>query len=200
MSFWPTAKQNSAERINSSTRFVLYLSCILYLIKRDLRVFALAAMVIGVLYVFDRSGVVKNPPGAPTFDCQMPTEVNPLGNVLLTDYSDKPDRFPACYYPTVEKNVRETFDNSVAFGPNRSRGPVPESQRKAFSRQFISAPVTSIPGDQTAFAEWCYGKKFDPMCRDDPSKCDPNYWGAQPEAYSGLDSGNNPRGTRGARQ
>ena len=199
LSFWPTANQSPAERINASTRFVLYMSCVLYLIKRDLRIFALAAMVIGVLYVVDKTGVVKSAPGAMSYACQKPSSDNPLGNVLLTDYSDNPDRFPACYYPTVEKDVFETLDNTVAYGPSRSRGAVPDSQRKAFARQFISAPVSSIPGDQTAFAEWCYGKKFSPMCRDDPSQCDPNYWGAQTEAYAGLDPSGGPRGDRGAR-
>ena len=195
LSFWPTANQTPAERINASTRFVVYLACILYLIKRDVRILALAVMVIGVLFVFDKTGVVKGAPGAANFDCQPPTSDNPLGNVLLTDYSDKPDRPPACYYPTVEKEVFDTLDNTVQYYANRSRGPTPGSQRKAFARQFITAPVSSIPGDQTAFAEWCYGKKFAPMCRDDPSKCDPNYWGAQPEAYAGLDGSNNPRGS-----
>ena len=200
LSFWPTKRQSPAERINASTRFILYLSCLLYIIKRDLRVFVLAAMVIGVLYVFDKTGVVKDAPGAPSFDCQMPSNDNPLGNVLLTDYTDNPDRAAACYYPSVEEKVYETLDNTVAYGPTRSRGAMPDSQRKAFARQFISAPVSSIPGDQTAFAEWCYGKKFDPMCRDDPSKCDPNYWGVQPEAYSGLDPSSGPRGDRGSRR
>lgn len=197
LSFWPNANQTPAERINASTRFVLYLSCILYLLKRDNRILVLCAMVIGALFVLDRTGVVKGGRGSMT--CQMPTEDNPMGNVLLTDYVDNPDRAPACYYPTVQKEVAENLDNTVEYYANRSRGPSPASQRKAFARQFISAPVTSIPGDQTAFAEWCYGKKFAPTCRDDPSKCDPNYWGAQTEAYSDLDTANNPRGTRGNR-
>jgi hypothetical protein len=197
--FWPTASQSPAERINTSTRFVLYLACVLYLIKRDPRILVLAAMVVGVLYIFDRTGVVKGVSGAASFECQRPTENNPLGNVLLTDY-DAPDRAPACYYPTVKSEVFKTLDNTVAYGPARSRSALPNEQRNAFARQFISAPVSSIPGDQTAFAEWCYGKKFEPMCRDDPSKCDPNYWGAQPEAYAGLDPSDGPRGGRGARQ
>ena len=59
LEFWPTDKQTPAERINASTRFILYLACILYLIKRDVRILILAAMVIGVLYMFDKSGSVR---------------------------------------------------------------------------------------------------------------------------------------------
>ena len=152
-------------------------------------------MVILALFLLDKTGVIKG--GYGSFSCQVPTKENPLGNVMLTDYVDDPDRPPACYYPTVEREVKENLDNTVEFYVNRSRGPAPSVQRRAFARQFISAPVTSIPGDQTAFAEWLYGKKFSPLCRDDPSQCDPNYWGAQTEAYSGFDPANNPRGGRG---
>jgi hypothetical protein len=192
LSFWPTATQTPAERINASTRFIVYLACLIYLIKRDNRVLVLAAMVIAALYVLDKTGVIKS-----DVDCQLPTADNPMGNVLLTDYIDNPDRPPACYYPTVQDQVSEKLDDTVQYFMGKIRGPSPAVQRKAFARQFISAPVTSIPGDQTAFAEWLYGKKSAPLCRDDPSACDPNYWGPQTEAYAGLDPSNGPRGARG---
>ena len=205
LEFWPNASQSAAERINASTRFILYLSCILYLIKRDPRILLLAVMVITVLYVFDKSGNIKGPDGIPTsgLNCQLPTDDNAMGNVLLSDYTDDPARSPACYYPTVAKKVSSSlnklYGNLIEYGPTRSRGGTPDEQRRAFDRAFVSMPVSNIPGDQTAFAEWVYGKKFQPLCRDDPSKCDPNYWGAQTEAYAGLDSGMNPRGGRGSR-
>ena len=181
-SFWPNANQSPSERINASTRFVIYLSCVLYLIKRDNRILVLALMVVGALFLLDKSGVVKG--GQNSLDCQMPTV-------------DNPDRPPACYYPTVKKQVRETLGDQYNYMWTKQYGPMPAVQRNAFERQFTPMNVTSIPGDQTAFAEWLYGKKFEPQCRDDPSKCDPNYWGAQTEAYAGLDPSNGPRGGRG---
>ena len=198
LSFWPNDKQTSAERINSSTRFVLYLACVLYLIKRDVRIIVLAFLAIGVLFLFNRSGMVKEPGyGGDIFgknrNCQTPTTDNPLGNVLLTDYTDEPDRPEACWYPSVKPQVEEYLDNTVKFGPARTRSPVAKYQRKAFARQFITESVSKIPGDQTAFAEWCYGKKFSPQCRNDPKNCDADYWGAQTEAFSGLDYSGNKR-------
>jgi hypothetical protein len=198
-SFWPNDTQSSAERINSSTRFILYATCVLYLIKRDLRVVVLGMLAVAGLFIMYKSGVVKNP-GFTTngsSDCQTPTEDNPMGNVLLSDYTDDPNRPEACWYPSVKSQVEEYLDNTVKFGPARTRSPVAKYQRKAFARQFMTGPVTSIPGDQTAFAEWCYGKKFSPQCRDDPSQCDANYWGGQTEAFSGFDAGGIPRGGGG---
>lgn len=188
--FWPNSGQSVDERVNSSTRFVLYLSVLIYLIKRDPRVFILAAMVIGTLYVLYSSGQIKGLEpvrGAFGSECQRPTVDNPMANVLLTDYTDQPNRPSACYYPTVANEVSELLDNTIPYDSGRSRSPLPKYQKKFAARQFFSNPVTKIPGDQTAFAEACYGKKFQPMCRDTPGMCDPNFRGAQLEAFAGLD-------------
>ena len=195
-SFWPTTSQSSAERINSSTRFVLYAACAMYLINRDIRVMVLALLVVSALFVMYKSGYIRDePPVTETMEprCQKPTADNPLGNVLLTDYVDNPTRPEACPYSTVKSSVAEFLDNTVPFGPARTRSPTAEYQRKAFARQFMTGPVSSIPGDQTGFAEWCYGKKFSSQCRNDPKNCDADYWGAQTSAFAGIDSAGNPR-------
>ena len=194
LSFWPSDKQTAAERINSSTRFVLYLACSLYLIKRDIRIIVMAMLAIGILFVLSKKGI-KEPgttvQGEPS--CQTPTSENPLANVLLSDYTDNPNRPEACWYPTVQKEVKQLLDNTVKFGPARTRSPTAKYQRKAFARQFMTEAVSSIPGDQTAFAEWCYGKKYSPQCRNDPKKCDADYWGAQTAEFAGLDLSGNKR-------
>jgi hypothetical protein len=192
LTFWPTDTQKSGERINASTRFILYASCVLYLIKRDIRVIVLGIIAVAVLFVLYKLGVIKNT-GVGSANCQAPTADNPLGNVLLSDYTDDPNRPEACWYPSVKPQVEEYLDNTVKYGPARTRSPTAKYQRKAFARQFITGPVSSIPGDQTAFAEWCYGKKFSPQCRNDPKNCDADYWGVQSEAFAGLDDAGNKR-------
>jgi len=197
LDFWPSTTQTPAERINATTRFIIYSACFIYLTKRDIRIFVLAGMVIAVLYVLEKGGLVSDglPTDVhPTFshdqdyspDCQLPTADNPMANVLLGDYNTNPNRPPACYYPTVAGDVKKLLDDTIPYDCGRSRCPLPKYQRNAAARQFITAPVSTIPGDQTAFAEWCYGKKNRPMCRDDPSKCDPNFWGAQTAAFEGI--------------
>lgn len=194
LSFWPNENQSASERINASTRFILYLACALYLIKRDIRIIALAILAVAALLLFSKSGMVKDPGvSVGSNNCQPPTSDNPLANVLLTDYTDDPNRPEACWYPSVKPQVEEYLDNTVKFGPARTRSPIAKYQRKAFARQFMTEAVSSIPGDQTAFAEWCYGKKFSPQCRNDPKNCDANYWGVQSEAFAGLDQSGNTR-------
>jgi hypothetical protein len=116
-----------------------------------------------------------------------------MGNVLLSDYIDKPNRPPACDYSTVRKEVKYYLDDTIPYDAGRSRSAMPEFQRNAAARQFVSTSASTIPGDQTGFAEWCYGKKFAPTCRDDPSVCNPNARGVQLEALGGLTSYGGPR-------
>jgi hypothetical protein len=92
----------------------------------------------------------------------------------------------ACYYPTVKTFVNSYTSDRIPYDSGRSRTPMPKYLRNAMERQFVSNPVTNIPGDQTAFAEACYGKKNAPTCKSDTRFCNPNARGVQLEAFSGL--------------
>src|SRR5210317_571879 len=195
--FWPNRNQTPEDRINSASRFVIYACCVIYLIRRDPRIFVLGGTILGVLYVMYKSKMVKEGYGFSVSDdgrgCQMPTVDNPMGNVLMTDYTDAPNRLEACYYPTVKPFVKSYLDDRIPYDAGRSRSALPERQRAAAARQFVTAPVSSIPGDQTAFAEWCYGSKNGPLCRTHPELCNPDARGVQLEAFGGLDPAGDSR-------
>jgi hypothetical protein len=194
LNFWPTNLQSPDERINATTRFILYTALLVFLIKKDVKVFIFAAMVLGVLFAMYKTDVISagedHRPAVATEkhnSCQLPSFDNPMANVLMSDYEKNPNRPPACYYPSVRQGVKTFLDNTFQYDAGRSRSALPSVQRNAASRQFISAPVSTIPGAQTDFAEWCYGKKNQPMCKDDASMCNPNARGVQLEAFGGLD-------------
>ena len=195
--FWPTSQQTTAERVNATARFVIYATCILYLIRRDIRIFILGATVLSVLYVMEKSKMIKGKKEKKeTYvpECQLPTVDNPMANVLMSDFDGRPDRPSACRYDTVRDEVNDMLSGRIPYGPQKSRSPMPDAQRNAFSRQFVSGPVTTIPGDQTAFAEWLYGEKGAPICKSDPTLCSPNARGVQLEAFGGLASNDDKRG------
>jgi hypothetical protein len=193
--FWPTSEQTPEDRVNAASRFVIYVCCIIYLIRRDPRVFVLGATVLGVIYVLYKSKMVKETYGISTEGamCQMPTWDNPMGNVLITDFTDAPNRLEACYYPTVKPFVQSYTSDRIPYDSGRSRTALPKYLRNGMDRQFVSNPVTKIPGDQTAFAEWLYGPKNGPMCKSDTRYCSPNARGVQLEAFSGLGSDGDKR-------
>ena len=158
LNFWPTNTQTADERINSTTRFILYTSSIVYLIKRDPKVFIFALMVIGVLFAMHKTNVISPGNGTRPTNiteenkaCQPPSFDNPMANVLMTDYEKNPQRPTACYYPSVREGVKTFLDDTFQYDAGRSRSAMPVVQRNAASRQFITAPVSSIPGAQTDF-------------------------------------------------
>ena len=170
LSFWPSARQTADERTYSTIRFILYASVLVYIIKRDSRIFALAALVISILYVLKRSGMIQEGrafaalnDGRAMRGVTMPTFDNPMGNVLVTDYQDNPDRPAAGYYPTVREEVRKQWDIIHPF----------ERQADA-ERNFYTVASTTIPNDIDAFTTAAYGDRNAPMCRDTPGACNPD--------------------------
>tara|TARA_R110002072_G_scaffold245573_6_gene404854 strand:- start:418 stop:1053 length:636 start_codon:yes stop_codon:yes gene_type:complete len=192
--FWPTNDQNPNERVNASTRFILYAAVALYLINRDIRIFILSVVILSVMFFLYKNNVISRPTYASGFgDCQEPTFENPMGNVLPTDFADRPDRPTACYAPSVKNEIKRYLDDTIPYDAGRSRSALPSVQRYVAARQFYTNPNTMIPNDQTSFAEFCYGKKHEPMCKDDPSVCNPNARGVQLKAFEGLDMNSNRR-------
>lgn len=196
LEFWPTNKQPTGERINSASRFIIYAACVHYLIKRDRRVFVVAATALAILYVLETSKMIK--PSVEKYQielagdtsCQLPDSENPMANVLVGDQGDRP---PACFYPTVKKQVDNGVGGDIMYDGGRSKSSGPEQQRNGLQRQFVSSPVTTLVSDQTGFAEWLYGKKNAKMCKDDPLQCNPNARGVQLEAFAGLDPNGDKR-------
>ena len=175
LEFWPTARQSSRERVSATTRFVLYASVLVYLIKRDPRIFALAILVLAILYYLWGANLIKDGKVRPAIgdgraagpfreEVYMPSFNNPMGNVLMTDYSDYPDRPSAAWYPSVRQEVDQQWSIIHPF----------ERKRDA-ERNFYTTASTTIPNDQTAFAQAAYGKPFSPICKDQGGlACDPD--------------------------
>jgi hypothetical protein len=97
-----------------------------------------------------------------------PKASNPYNNVLVTDIVDNPQKLPAppAYYPQVEKAILDATKEAV----QKMNPTFPDLPKKLFSslddhfefeqsaRQFVSNPSTTIPNDQGAFAQFCYGE------------------------------------------
>jgi len=198
LSFWPNDKQDVNERVNATTRFIIYISVVLFIIQKDSRVFVLAVVALGVLYAFYTSDIMVNPTMRPAQAdgrvspslgrevCEAPSLNNPMANVLLSDYTEYPDRPGACYYPKVQKQIATYLDDT--FLPDQSLGDRKVTRNPAASR-FMSMPATTIPNDQTGFAMAAYGPQTGAQgCRFSPTTCSPNARGVQGEALGGLDS------------
>ena len=200
LNFWPTSKQTARERTLATARFVIYATCVVYLINRDPRIFALGILVLSILYYLWTANLIKDGKvrgtqadgriSGPMRDAvTLPSFDNPMGNVLLTDYADNPDRPSAAWYPSVRGEVQQQWAQIHPF----------ERVRDA-ERNFYTAPVSTIPNDQTAFAEASFGRKFAPMCKDQGgAACDPDDFNFHFPETTQMRAGNGGAGRGGGR-
>lgn len=98
---------------------------------------------------------------------QKPDSDNPLSNVLMTDYDYNPDKKPAP--PSFNQNIGDQILEQAKRSVMEANPDQPDIADKLFRdlgeklvfeqsmRPFYSNPSTTIPNDQTAFAEFCYG-------------------------------------------
>ena len=104
-------------------------------------------------------------PGPETF--MKVTSGNPFGNPLMTDYVDNPNKKPAP--PSFNENINEDILAKAKQTVTDLNPGQPDMADKLFHdlgeqlvfeqsmRNFYSNPSTTIPNDQTSFAEFCYG-------------------------------------------
>jgi Ca2+/Na+ antiporter len=96
-----------------------------------------------------------------------PTSANPFSNVLMSDYDYNPNKKPAapCYNEKVNNDIlgqaKQLVIDANPDQPNiadklfKSLGDQLEFEQSL--RPFHSTPSTTIPNDQSAFADFCFG-------------------------------------------
>jgi hypothetical protein len=102
-----------------------------------------------------------------------PTSKNPLGNVILTEIQDDPNREPAP--PAFDPSIHREINRDVQQMVQDQHPDFPDMKEKLFKDlgdsvnfhnsmiPFNSNPATQIPNDQNAFAQFCYGDM--PSCK-----------------------------------
>ena len=82
----------------------------------------------------------------------LPTAANPFMNVLLTEIADNPYRSPALNIQgdTVRSELDSYFQTTL------SRDPGDVFNHTQSQRAWVTAPSSTIPNDQGAFADWLY--------------------------------------------
>lgn len=179
---FPTENMDFYARLNAITRSVILLTIVSFLYTRQIRILFVGALTIGTIYFmyyykelekkrleqFENPAlevISKNKLDAIIFDT--PTSTNPLSNVMLPDIDSNPHKRPAP--PTFGENTRENILNSakqMVIEQNNGQADIADKLFRDLGdelvfeqsmRPFHSMPSTTIPNDQAAFAEFCYG-------------------------------------------
>jgi hypothetical protein len=145
LQFWPNDKQTPKERAYATTRFILYASCILYLIRRDVKILLVGAAALFAVYYMYKNGMIKD---TGYKYVNQSRQGNVMNNGL--DGGGPPDR------------------NSLKENWNKIH---PHAEGRWFAEHnFYTAPEL----DNEKFMKGAYSNLMMPVCRDNPEFCDPD--------------------------
>jgi hypothetical protein len=171
--FFPSKDMTFAQQLNSVLRFSIYFTIFIFIIKKEVNVFFVIIFMAGFtyfLYTVDTKNKIREKFYLEGKNLQMdkrskdicikPTKDNPFMNVLMSDYSENPTRKPACNVSkgSTKKQAKKFFEN------NLYRDVSDIYDRNASDRNYYTTPITTIPNDQNAFANYLYGK--DKTCKE----------------------------------
>ena len=168
----PTSDMSNGQKINSITRFSLYLSILLYLISGNylyLYIFLGTIIITYLVYIFNEKEffrndgydnidniddlddeTISNEDNIGKKDCKKPTQDNPLMNPIIGEnpYKNK----GAC---NIENNkILEKIDKKFCDRLFQDTSTI--FNNRANQRSFYTVPNTGPVNDQTGFANWLY--------------------------------------------
>lgn len=172
----PTKNMSKIEILNSLTRFFIYIAILYILFGSDytyLYIPIVAIITIIMLYYIQKSDdldqkkekVCRLDTCADISVCQPPVNGNPFMNVTMADLMDNRTRPSACIATDakIDEKINEIFNY------NLFRDVDDVFNRNNNQRQFYTMPSTTIPNDQTSFANWLY--KRPATCKEDQYNC-----------------------------
>ena len=181
--FFPTTDMNTTEKLNALARFFIYMSFLLFIIYHNFTVFFIALIAMTIIYVIYYNEAKKKIETQEQFNdqikkelgvdpetpiavmengdvCQKPTPMNPFMNVLISDYTDNPNRPPAC--PYNDKKTKEAMNQY--FNYNLYKDVEDVWDRRNSQREYVTMPGTTIPNDRDSFMKWCWKTTY--VCKD----------------------------------
>ena len=164
--YYPSKDMTVEEKLNSLVRLAMYLSVLLVILTRNsnyLFILISTMLITYLIFYFKEKKENFSEHKEKKVKYVKPTIDNPFMNIQYDDYIKNPNREAIIKKnnysnPILNKNIEDNFnynlyrDMSDIFGKNNSQ------------RQFYTMPVTTIPNNQTQFANWLY--KTEETCKE----------------------------------
>ena len=202
MKIWPTSNMTFNEKLNAISRMVILLCILGFLFTMNINYFLIGIITMAIIWVFYKANknklfenfdikqinVISDPKNENNKYITNPvtletvlknnyyptTKTNPMGNVLLTDIMDNPEKKPAApsFNPDVYEDITRASKKTVQYlnpgikNTNKQLfGDLAQNFEFDWSmRSFYSMPNTRVTNDQGAYAEYLYGNM--PSCKD----------------------------------
>jgi len=160
--FWPTNEMTMNEKLNAITRLVILLCITGFVATQNVNFVWISAVTIACIVGYHKLNIET----VETFEKQhfehhtIPTDTNPLMNVLLPELNGNPNRKSALEYtPQTEKMINDKVKKQLSknVDPRIFQGINNELDLEYSMRNFYTTANTSIPNDQEGFGKFCYG-------------------------------------------
>jgi hypothetical protein len=199
---YPTSNMSLDEQLNAISRMVILLCILGFLFTMNVNYLLICIITMAIIWLFykvyknksmenfninqinvtsdknnNQNKYITNPVTLETVlknNYYPTTKKNPMGNVLLTDIMDNPNKNPAppSFNPDVYEDITRASKNTVQYlnpgikNTNKQLfGDLAQNYEFDFSmRNFYSMPNTRVTNDQGAYAEYLYGNM--PSCKD----------------------------------
>jgi hypothetical protein len=194
---FPSGDMTYSQKLNAVTRLVLLVTVIVFAYSQEMRGLLFGIISVGAIYLvhyfhtiertktenaksegmtvpFDDThpnpahvAMLSQNATIPPDLFDDPTSQNPFSNVLLTDYTENPEKKPAP--PAFNENVNVSILDQAKQFVRDTNPDQPDIADKLFNdlgeqlvfeqsmRPFYSTSSTSVPNDQQAFTDFCYG-------------------------------------------
>ena len=168
--FFPIPEMNLEEKMNAIVRLTLYLSIVLVLFTFEfsyMYIFVITLILSYIIHINYKKDINTETYVNNKLNYIEPTIDNPFMNIQYDDYIKNPNReslnkINNYKNDLLNKKIEDMFDYNLykdfsdIYNKNNSQ------------RQFYTTPVTTIPNDQTSFANWLY--KIDKTCKENNGK------------------------------
>jgi hypothetical protein len=184
---WPNSEYDLGRKLNAVTRIIILLTILGYFATKSIKIIisAVVGIVALIILYYTKStadkkeafqNISKEKPGDITKVMEkrftLPSNKNPLMNVMMDEYKYKPKRPPAA--PAYNEKIVEKMNNDIKKrNPKLYKNLGDNLEFEHSMRNFYSMPNTTIPNKQKDFAEFCYGNM--PSCKEgDGLQCTKN--------------------------
>ena len=174
LNIWPYAKMNINEKLNATTRFVIFISLFGYMIFNNYIILLLGIILLLLIVFIHYYLKYKN---IETFedlrndylDNENCTNKNPLCNVMLNDYTDNKNKKEVNkYYDHTKENLINNNTKNFIFDNNKTNDDIgkifenldDQLDFETSMRQFYINPSTTIPNNQKDFLKYCYNDLY----------------------------------------
>ena len=184
---WPLQSMTFEEKLNAISRLVLLLTILGFFLTRNINIILICVLTLGIVYTmykFRKDKIVKegfrdsnqktnNQNSVQILqnilkeDFYQTNKKNPMGNVLLTEITDDPNRPSAA--PSFNPDVYDNINSSVKKQTQMLNPDIKSTNKQLYGdlydnwnldqsmRRFYSTANTRVENDQGALGKWLYG-------------------------------------------